>query len=192
MPTKYLSAAETAALVRQALREAFPGAKFSVRIKSYSGGASARVCWTDGPSYTQVERITGTFKGSFFDGVEDMRHDVFHTMAGERVNFGLGLITLRREHTDAFVQQGIDALYERLAAAFERSGVERPSLDQYRSGQLSSVQLSGVHIVAFQNVAADLNATLNLRSACGEARPSATLAGIQPHQVDANNEAADA
>lgn len=37
---KYLSCAETAKLLRQALKESFPGVKFSVRSSVYSGGAN--------------------------------------------------------------------------------------------------------------------------------------------------------
>lgn len=43
----YLTVAEVAKLVRRSLNEAFPGVKFSVRSKSYSGGASIRVKWTE-------------------------------------------------------------------------------------------------------------------------------------------------
>lgn len=43
MATKYLSCAETAKLIRQALKEAFPDMKFGVRSKTYSGGASIDV-----------------------------------------------------------------------------------------------------------------------------------------------------
>ena len=45
----YLSCAETAKLVRAALKKAFPGVKFSVKSSVYSMGASIRVGWTDGP-----------------------------------------------------------------------------------------------------------------------------------------------
>jgi len=48
--TVYVSVAETAKLVRAALKAAFPGITFSVRSKSYSMGASISVRWTDGPA----------------------------------------------------------------------------------------------------------------------------------------------
>ena len=41
--TKYFTCAETAKLIRQSLKEAFPGVKFSVRSSTYSGGASIDV-----------------------------------------------------------------------------------------------------------------------------------------------------
>ncbi|WP_338423309.1 LPD29 domain-containing protein, partial [Xylella fastidiosa] len=49
MATKYLTCAETAKLVRKALKESFPDIKFSVKSSNYSGGASIRVSWIDGP-----------------------------------------------------------------------------------------------------------------------------------------------
>ena len=41
--TQYYSVKDTAKLVRQALKEAFPGVKFGVRCSSYAGGASIGV-----------------------------------------------------------------------------------------------------------------------------------------------------
>ena len=43
---RYLSAVETARLVRKALKARFPDVRFSVRSDSYAGGASVRVGWT--------------------------------------------------------------------------------------------------------------------------------------------------
>jgi Large polyvalent protein associated domain 29 len=53
-PGGRLSAAETAVLVRKALRTAHTGVKFRVRSSSYAGGASIDVSWTDGPTTPQV------------------------------------------------------------------------------------------------------------------------------------------
>lgn len=78
MKTNYLSAADTAKLVRAALKRAFPGTKFSVRSDTYSGGASIRVRWTDGPTSKMVEAVTGSFAGSRFDGMIDLKVGVSH------------------------------------------------------------------------------------------------------------------
>jgi hypothetical protein len=74
MKSTYLSCAETAKLVRAALKKGFPGVKFSVRSDTYSMGASIRVNWTDGPCTAAVRAITGQFSGSGFDGMIDMKH----------------------------------------------------------------------------------------------------------------------
>jgi hypothetical protein len=69
----YLTCAETAKLVRGALKSAFPGVKFAVRSSTYSGGASIRVGWTDGPTSYDVDRIVAPFKGADFDGMVDLK-----------------------------------------------------------------------------------------------------------------------
>jgi hypothetical protein len=68
----YLSCADTAKLIRLALRDAFPGVTFSVRSKVYSGGASITVRYTDGPDVRDVKRVTDGFAGKDFDGMIDL------------------------------------------------------------------------------------------------------------------------
>lgn len=69
----YLSAADTAKLVRIALKREFPGVKFSVRSDTYAGGASIRIHWTDGPTKPEVEKITRAYAGADFDGSIDLK-----------------------------------------------------------------------------------------------------------------------
>lgn len=45
MKVDYFSAADTAKLVRAALKRSFPGTRFFVRSKTYSAGASIDVSW---------------------------------------------------------------------------------------------------------------------------------------------------
>jgi Large polyvalent protein associated domain 29 len=78
MSTKeYLTCAETAKLVRSALKTAFPGTKFGVRSKTYSGGASITVSWTDGPTSADVDKVISLYSGASFDGMIDLKsyHD---------------------------------------------------------------------------------------------------------------------
>lgn len=70
---RYLSCADTAKLVRKALKTAFPDVKFSVRSDTYSGGASIRVGWTDGPTDADVEEVTEPYAGARFDGMIDLK-----------------------------------------------------------------------------------------------------------------------
>jgi len=72
MGTKYLSCAETAKLVRTALKKNFPGVKFSVRSSVYSGGASIDVSWVLGPTTKEVDSIAGQYESADFDGSIDM------------------------------------------------------------------------------------------------------------------------
>lgn len=74
----YLTVADTAKLLRQHLRRAFPGVKFSVRSSRYAGGASIDVSWTDGPTDSEVDAIAGRYAGARFDGMIDMASYVSH------------------------------------------------------------------------------------------------------------------
>lgn len=76
----YVSPADTARLVRDALHRDYPATKFYVRTDVYSGGASIDV-WYDGtapgaPASTRdVDRVLGAFSGGGFDGMIDMAYD---------------------------------------------------------------------------------------------------------------------
>lgn len=101
MPTqtkRYLSAAETAALVRGAVKDAHPGVKFSVRCRP--GGGTIDVGWTDGPTTRQVEATAKRYAGATFDGMTDMRehHDsILSTDEGaEVVSFGADFVHCHR------------------------------------------------------------------------------------------------
>lgn len=96
MSKKYLSCAETAKLVRAALKESFPGVKFSVRSDVYSGGASIRVVYTNGPSAKQVESVAKVFEGSYFDGMTDYKGSNFNTFNGQEVSFGADFVFVNR------------------------------------------------------------------------------------------------
>jgi hypothetical protein len=81
--TTYLSCADTAKLVRAALKESFPGVKFSVKSSVYAGGASINVAYTDGPSAGQVEAVAKAFQGAYFDGMTDYKGSNYNTLDGE-------------------------------------------------------------------------------------------------------------
>jgi hypothetical protein len=72
--TKYLGLAETNKLLRQTLKAEFPGVKFTVRGKSYSGGSSTDIAWTDGPTVPDVDAIARPFGYKGFDGMIDMQY----------------------------------------------------------------------------------------------------------------------
>jgi len=69
---RWLSTVETAKLIRKALKTRFPETKFSVRSKSYAGGSSISIRWSDGPTAAAVEAITDGFAGRGFDGSIDL------------------------------------------------------------------------------------------------------------------------
>lgn len=72
----YVNVVDTAKEIRIALARNFPDQKFSVRSKSYSGGASVSVGWSNGPSYQAVDRIVQRYAGADFDGMTDSKSSV--------------------------------------------------------------------------------------------------------------------
>lgn len=101
MPTKYISAPDTAKIIRRILKESFPGIKFSVRSKVYSGGASINVNWTDGPTREQVGMLVGKFEGATFDGMTDYKDYVYREINGEEVHFCADFIFKNRSYSNA-------------------------------------------------------------------------------------------
>jgi hypothetical protein len=93
---EYISCAETAKHLRAALAKEFPGIKFSVRSKTYSGGASITVCWTDGPLSPKVKEVCCRFEGADFDGMQDLKSYVTQTFEGRPVHFGADFIFTNR------------------------------------------------------------------------------------------------
>lgn len=65
------SQAQAAKLIRQELKQAFPGTKFSVTSQSFSMGCSIDIRWDNGPTSKQVESITGKYEYGHFDGMTD-------------------------------------------------------------------------------------------------------------------------
>lgn len=114
----YYSVTETAKLLRGALKQKFPGQKFSVRSDSYAGGASIRVRWTDGPTKTEVEHVTFMYTGASFDGMIDLKSYHDSILVGEDgvprvVHFGADYIFTERDFSPEMETQ-VTATYERL------------------------------------------------------------------------------
>lgn len=90
-------AAQAAKAIREELKQAFPGIKFSVTSENFSMGDAVRVSWTDGPTDNQVTDITCKYRYGHFNGMEDIyeysnsRDDIPQTK----------YITTRREMSEA-------------------------------------------------------------------------------------------
>lgn len=123
-----LSVAETAKLVRKALKDAHPGVKFNVRSHSYSGGASIRVSWTDGPTQSEVEETARRYKGASFDGMADILsyHDTLLSTedGAELVSFGADFVSCSRTLSPEFTA----ALAQEIAAFTPASHTSRPAI----------------------------------------------------------------
>lgn len=97
--TRYISTTDTAKLIRQALAAAFPGMKFSVKSKSYSGGSSISISWIDGPTSKEVEAVAGNFEGASFDGMIDLKSYHESELNGETVRFGADFVHCNRNYS---------------------------------------------------------------------------------------------
>ena len=114
---RYLTCAETAKLVRAALKQAFPGVRFSVRCDTYADGASIDVGWTDGPTPAAVERVAWRFEGASFDGQIDLTRYHELLLAGpdatvEQVHYGADFIFCQRELSDGYTARLAQRLTE--------------------------------------------------------------------------------
>lgn len=104
--TTYFTCAETAKLIRQALWESFDSrTRFRVRSKTYTGGASIRVSWQDGPTVKQVDAVTQRFAGGYFDGMTDYQGGYESRFKGESVHFGATFIFTERSYSAAFCRR---------------------------------------------------------------------------------------
>ncbi|MFB9818199.1 LPD29 domain-containing protein, partial [Arthrobacter ramosus] len=86
--TTYVTAIDTAKLIRKALKAGFPGQKFSVQTDKYSGGATINILWTDGPSEQAVKEITAEFEGGKSDATGDFTVPVTQEKDGQRTRYG--------------------------------------------------------------------------------------------------------
>lgn len=102
---RYIPVADTAKLVRAALKAAFPKIKFSVKSKSYSGGASISIGWTDGPLSKDVEAVVKQYEGATFDGMIDLKSHHDSDLNGEKVHFGADYIFCSRSYSPDFLRR---------------------------------------------------------------------------------------
>jgi|SRR5882672_8922065 len=128
----YISVTDTAKMMRKALKEAFPGIKFSVKSDKYAGGASIDVHWIDGPSVAMVDSIALTFKGAYFDGMTDYKGSTYAMVNGLQTRFGADFVHCHRSHSDAAVERAIAQLTRKWGTG-AMSGV---TVDDFRNGRL--------------------------------------------------------
>ena len=100
--------AGTAKLIREALKAAFPGVKFSVTSDSFANGTSVRVAYTDGPSRKQVEQVYAPFISGRYNSSEDMyeyhREPTTIDSTGKlfRLSYGAKYISESRSYSPAY------------------------------------------------------------------------------------------
>jgi hypothetical protein len=178
MPAHYLSCAETAKLVRQSLKEAFPDVKFSVKSHTYSMGASIDVRWLDGPNEQQVESVVGRFEASYFDGSIDYKGAIYHMMDGKQIRFGADSVRCGRENSDSAVQRAIDRVFRRLSANFADARFNKPTVAQFNRGELYNVQLPHLHTNGGESVQTEVRRAMTKATDRLKVCPSPTAGKI--------------
>lgn len=97
-PIRYVSATDTAKMIRAALRDAFPGTKFSVITDKYAGGASIRVRYSDiNVAGKDVRAITDNFESAQFDGMTDSTSYKTSQVNGETIYSGANYVFVSNE-----------------------------------------------------------------------------------------------
>lgn len=127
--------------IRIELAAAFPGVKFSVKSKRFSGGDSIDVRWTDGPTGQQVDEIIDRYAAGSFDGMTDCYE---YSRDAWRDAFGNAkYVSSQRDDSDAAIAAAIRTLFARYPGNF--TDIEQPTPEQYRKGALWSVQVPGLN-----------------------------------------------
>ena len=124
-----ISLPDTAKLVRQALKAAYPTVRFSVRCERYSLGCSIHVHWTDGPTRGQVQPLLNCFDSKSFDGMNDSTDHHTQHLDGEEVRYEADYVTGSRTESVAFLQE----VAVRVA---RRAGVAVPTVEGIDSGHV--------------------------------------------------------
>ena len=112
MSTNYISATDTAKLVRKALKENFPNVKFSVKTSKYSGGSSIDVSWIDGPTSDEAKEVAAHFHGASFDGMTDMKEYNGQPYANDYIFFN-------HEHSAQAIQEAAKKFSDKYGSDIE-------------------------------------------------------------------------
>lgn len=174
----YLSCAETAVMIRQVLKESFPGVKFSVRSSVYSGGASININYQDGPNVDAVKSAVSIFEASYFDGSIDYKGLNFTAIDGQEVRFGCDFVFVNRKVSDEVYAAAIDALYEKFAGNFRNDPLPRVTVADVKNGASLSRDIPGMSNGLYGGFNRRLDEVVREMAADYPVQQSATLARI--------------
>ncbi len=144
-PRDYVPVAQAAKGLREALKRNFPGVKFSVRSKSYAGGASIRVAYVNGPRGADVDRIAQRFAGADFDGMTDLKTDKSALLVGEggalrEVRYGSDFVFVSRDFSPGL----FDAVVAAIGARWDSS--QWAKMPDYEHERMARQGLSAIAI----------------------------------------------
>lgn len=87
--------------IKEELRCAFPGIKFSVRSETFSMGDAVRISWDNGPTGKEVDAIVKDYCNSEFDGMQDLSTYV----KKDKHKFGSAKYVTTSRHCSEFMDQ---------------------------------------------------------------------------------------
>ena len=116
---------------------AFPGVRFSIKTRRFSGGDAIDVSWTDGPTSKQVDEIIDRYSAGSFDGMEDIYN--YSRNAWIEAFGAAKYVHSRRDMSDAAIERAIRLVSSKYALP---AGVEI-SVAAYRKGDLWRVPFDG-------------------------------------------------
>jgi len=142
---KYFTTAETAKLIREALKESFSGIKFSVKSKNYSGGSSITIDWTDGPTEKEVQSISNKFEAATFDGMTDYKGGKVHIYNGEQVHFGADFIFTIRHVSPELTMIALNLVAQEYGTMNMPNIADIENGNAYNISPVSNVDRSNLH-----------------------------------------------
>lgn len=123
--------------MRFELSQAFPGVKFSVKSDRYSAGTLIDVCWTNGPTSKEVEKIINRYKSGSFDGITDS-HEYSHSLWLDAFGQAKSIST-RRKYSDSAIEAAIQIVADKYSGNFKSHGIKIPTAQDFRIGKLRNV-----------------------------------------------------
>jgi len=135
-PEKYDSLKKASKNIKRELKDAYPKTKFSVRARSYSGGNSIDINWTDGPTSEEVEKITGKYQEGHFNGMEDI-YEYSKTNVWPSVFGGAKYVMWHRHHSKEAYLQAVAEVEKEYGIKLKVSYVYHNGIEECESPYIS-------------------------------------------------------
>jgi hypothetical protein len=124
--------------IRIELAAAFPGIKFSIKSRRFSGGDAIDVRWTDGPTSRQVDEIIDRYEAGSFSGMDDL---YTYSRSAWKEAFGdAKYVHSTRDYSDAVIASCARLVLSRLPVAAGKYPLDGV-VEAYRRGMLRSVMV---------------------------------------------------
>ncbi|MBJ9920622.1 MULTISPECIES: LPD29 domain-containing protein [Burkholderia] len=175
-----LNLVETAQLVQQVLREAFPATGFYVKTQRDANGARLHVEWTDGPREQQVNKLLLPLQSATpgqWGGTSPVEHFRLTAQGPQRVRLGAGRITVKRKFSDGLVGSVLQRLAHRHVGRLDPETRKLLTVESFKKGALAAVALYGVHF-AGNSLHTDVETALHDHTDVPGYPRSATAAGL--------------